>query len=65
MADAREVETGHAKSRQELLAEHVAARHRRDAAALDSPEYREAAFDVERIEVEIAALERSLDPPRM
>ncbi len=54
-----------AKTREELLAEHAAARRRRDAAGLGTPAYREAALEVERIEVEIAALERSLDPPRM
>ena len=54
-----------AKTREELLAEHAEARHRRDAADLGSPAHREAAFEVERIEVAIAALERAMDPPRM
>ncbi len=54
-----------ARTRAELLVEHAAARRRRAAAALGSDAYREAAFEVERIEVAIAALERSMDPPRV
>ncbi len=54
-----------AKTRDELLAEHAAARPRRDEVGLGSEAFREAALEVERIEVEIAALERSMDPPRM
>jgi hypothetical protein len=53
------------RTREELLAEHVAARRRRDGAALGSPAYRAAALEVERIEVAVAALERAMDPPRM
>lgn len=54
-----------AQTREALLAQHQEARHRRDAADLGSAAYREATQDVERIEVAIAALERSMDPPRM
>lgn len=46
--------------RAELMAQHVAARLRRDAAELDSAEYRAACEDVARIEVAIAAAE---EPP--
>ena len=53
-----------AKTREGLLIEHAAARHRRDAAALGSPEFRKAIEDVARIEVEIARIERAMTPPR-
>ena len=46
-----------------LIALHQAARRRRDAAPLQSRERAEAAFDIERIEVHIAAIERAMDPP--
>jgi hypothetical protein len=40
-----------------LMEQHVAARARREAAALGSDEYRAAAEEVARIEVAIAAME--------
>lgn len=43
--------------RTRLMAEHAAARHRRELAPLDSEEYRVASEDVARIEVAIAAAE--------
>lgn len=46
--------------REKLMEEHVAARRRRDAADLGSPEFRAAAEDVARIEIAIAELE---EPP--
>jgi transcription elongation GreA/GreB family factor len=49
--------------RSSLMEKHVAARARRDAAALGSDEYREAAEEVGRIEVAIAKLEEP--PPTM
>jgi hypothetical protein len=52
-----------ARTREELLAEHAAARHRRDAAPLGSEEHRAAADEIGRIEVEIARIERAMDPP--
>jgi hypothetical protein len=52
-----------AKTREQLLVEHAAARHRRDAAPLDSPEFRKAAEEIARIEVEIARVERAMTPP--
>ncbi|HYM84477.1 MAG TPA: hypothetical protein VEY67_10030 [Candidatus Dormibacteraeota bacterium] len=53
------------RTREQLLSDHADARRRRDAAALASDAFRQAAFEVERIEVAIAALERSMEPPRM
>ncbi|MFZ5853285.1 MAG: hypothetical protein ACOYXS_02130 [Chloroflexota bacterium] len=52
-------------SREVLLRQHAEARRRRDAAPLGSEEYRQAAAEVGRIEVEIARLERAMDPPRV
>ena len=46
-----------------LLALHRAARRRRDNAPLMSHERVEATFDIERIEIHIAAIERAMDPP--
>jgi hypothetical protein len=45
------------------MALHRAARHKRDNAPLMSHERAEAAFEIERIEVHIAAIERAMDPP--
>jgi hypothetical protein len=53
------------EDRPTLLALHAAARRRRDAAPLDSHERAEAAFQIERIEVHIARVERAMDPPQM
>ena len=52
-------------TRDQLLALHDVARRKRDAAPLDSHERVEAAFEVERIEVQIARVERAMDPPRV
>ena len=46
-----------------LMALHRAARHKRDTAPLLSHERAEATFEIERIEVHIAAVERAMDPP--
>ena len=46
-----------------LMALHRAARRKRDNAPLMSHERAEAAFEIERIEVHIAAIERAMDPP--
>ena len=51
------------RTRAELLDLHAAARRRRDAAPRDSHERVEAAFEIERIEIEIARIERAMDPP--
>ena len=49
-------------TREQLLALHDVARRKRDAAPLDSRERVEAAFEIERIEVQIARVERAADP---
>jgi hypothetical protein len=52
-------------TREDLLRDHADARRRRDRAALGSEEHRAAVVEVGRIEVEIARLERAMDPPRV
>ena len=49
--------------RASLLALHQAARRERDAAPRLSRERAEASFEIERIEVQIARVERAMDPP--
>ena len=49
--------------RESLLALHQAARRRRDAAPLMSEERAEAAYEIERIEIQVARIERAMDPP--
>ena len=49
--------------RPSLLALHRAARQKRDNAPLMSHERAQAAGEIERIEVHIAAVERAMDPP--
>jgi hypothetical protein len=46
-----------------LMALHREARRRRDSAPLMSHERAQAAYEIERIEVHIAAIERAMDPP--
>jgi len=50
-------------TREQLLALHDVARRKRDAAPLESHERVEAAMEIERIEVQIARVERAMDPP--
>jgi hypothetical protein len=57
------VDTRLPKTREALLVLHADARRRRNAAALDSPEFRAAVIDIERIEIRVAAIERAQDPP--
>ncbi len=52
------------KTRSQLLEEHAAARGRRNGAPLGSEAWKAAVTDLERIEVEIARMERAMDPPR-
>jgi hypothetical protein len=52
------------EDRESLLVLHREARHRRDAAPLLSEERARAAMDIERIEVQVARVERAMDPPR-
>jgi hypothetical protein len=60
---ATKVDTSLPATRPELMALHAAARTRRNAAPLDSPAFRAAVTDLERIEVRIASIDRSADPP--
>lgn len=48
--------TQRSADRAELMAQHTEARHRRDTAQLDSPEYRAACEDIARIEAALSAL---------
>ena len=50
-------------SREELLALHAETRKRRNAAPWGSEEHKEAIDLICRIEIEIAQLERAMDPP--
>jgi hypothetical protein len=52
-------------TREELLALHKAARARRNAAVLGGHEWEQAQAEVGRIEVEIARIERAMDPPQV
>jgi hypothetical protein len=54
-----------AQTREELLAQHAEARRRRNAAPLGGHEWEAASAEVGRIEIEIARLERAMDPPRV
>jgi len=51
------------ETREQLLALHDVARHKRDAAPRDSHERVEASYEIERIEIQIARIERAMDPP--
>ncbi len=51
------------RTRAELLKLHAAARARRNAAPLGSPDFRSAVDELARIEVRIAAIDRAADPP--
>jgi hypothetical protein len=51
------------QTREELLVIHRETRRRRNAAAHGSPDHVAAIALLERIEVEIARIERAMDPP--
>ncbi len=53
------------KSREALLELHHETRRRRNKAAHGSPEHRAAIDLLGRIEVEVARIEREMDPPRV
>ncbi len=53
------------KSREALLELHRETRRRRNTAAHGSPEHRAAIDLLGRIEVEVARIEREMDPPRV
>lgn len=52
-------------TRESLLAQWREERRKRAAAPLGSEAFREASEQVARIEVEIARIERAMDPPRV
>ncbi len=52
-----------ATTREVLLAQHAEARARRNGAEPGGPEWEHASADVGRIEIEIARVERAMDPP--
>lgn len=54
-----------AETRDQLLARHAEARRQRNAAPLGSEAWAEASNEVGRIEIEIARIERAMDPPRV
>lgn len=53
------------QTREELLALHRETRRRRNAAAHGSEEHKAAIDLIGRIEVEVARIERAMDPPRV
>jgi len=52
-----------ATTRDELLVQHMNARRRRNAVEPGSHEWEQASVEVGRVEVEIARIERAMDPP--
>ncbi len=52
-------------TREELLTLHKAARARRNASVLGGHDWAQAQAEVGRIEVEIARIERAMDPPQV
>ena len=63
MAHHETAQTPLPQSRDELLALHRETRRRRNAAAHGSEEHKAAIALIGRIEVEIARIERAMDPP--
>jgi hypothetical protein len=63
MADTPHTDLVLATSRDELMVQHAEARQRRMAAPGGSPAWEQASLDVARIEIEIARIEREMDPP--
>lgn len=51
------------KDRASLLALHRDLRHRRDRLPLESEERAETVIEIARVEVQVAAIERAMDPP--
>jgi hypothetical protein len=65
MTEPRPTEPDLPKSREALLELHRETRRRRNQAAHGSPEHRAAIDLIGRIEVEVARIEREMDPPRV
>jgi hypothetical protein len=63
MANQKTTPTALPQTRDELLALHAETRRRRNRAAHGSEEHVEAIDLLGRIEVEIARIERAMDPP--
>jgi hypothetical protein len=63
MADHETASTSLPGTRDELMTLHRETRRRRNAAAHGSPEHKAAVELIGRIEVEIARIERAMDPP--
>ena len=63
MTDHKTTPTPLPGTRDELLALHRETRRRRNAAAHGSPEHKAAIELIGRIEVEVARIERAMDPP--
>lgn len=55
--------TAPAKTREELLVQHAEARCLRNAAEPGGHEWEHASAEVGRLEIEIARIERAMDPP--
>jgi len=66
MADTHEAgAVAPATTREQLLVQHAEARARRNATVGGSHEWEQASEEVGRIEIEIARVEREMDPPRV
>jgi hypothetical protein len=65
MAKPRSTEPPLPQTREELLELHRDTRRRRNTADHGSPEHRAAVDLIGRIEVEVARIEREMDPPRV
>lgn len=65
MAETPGSDTSLPTTREELLVLHKQARARRNAAVGGSHDWEQAQAEVGRIEVEIARIERAMDPPRV
>jgi hypothetical protein len=61
--EAKAAETRLPKDRAALLVLHRELRHRRDALPLLSEERAETVIELARVEVQIARIERAMDPP--
>jgi hypothetical protein len=51
-------------TREQLMVQWQEARRRRESAELGSDAFRDALEEIARIEVEIARIERAMDPPK-
>ena len=63
MANEAKGEKALPKDRESLLALHRDLRHRRDSLPLLSEERAEVVIELARVEVQVARIERAMDPP--